>query len=508
MRSPVSLATLGTAAALLAALGTSPSALAAGDPTVTLDAGITPAFETGTLDYVTRCSSKTGKVSVRVSSPSGTTVKVDRAAAKSGRQTVSVPLTRGQRFSIVVKAAGKTTTHAVRCLPGDFPKFTSTGRLPAGSPFMTFAQLRPLPNAYMVVVDSRGTPVWWLKTSVNSDVKAVGKGKIGTWIGKPLDGNAQAGLGHFYVYSLAGKRLQSVTGPTDIQDNHESLQAANGDWYVINYDKREHVNLTAFGAGADSSVYDARIRRVSPTGATLWTWSSKDRIALAETGPWWNTLKESWKVFGGFGGYLPNVTTYDAVHANSIEEDGKGGLIVSFRHLNAVYRIDASSGEIDWKLGGTFVPGKSLTVLGDDANAQHLIGQHDARVQPDGTITVFDNGWPLFEGGVISGHPSRAVRWQIDPVARTATLVEQVTDSEVPTPNCCGSARKLADGSWVIHWGVPYTRAYGPAPDHAPLFKLHMDDNVSYSYRSVPISSSQITRAQFLAGMDAQWPRR
>ena len=64
-------------------------------------------------------------------------------------------------------------------------------------------------------------------------------------------------------------------------------------------------------------------------------------------------------------------------------------MIASFRHLDAVYKISKSTGKIVWKLGGTTTP-KSLTVK-DDPRAYTLGAQHDARLLPDGTLTVFDN---------------------------------------------------------------------------------------------------------------------
>ena len=68
------------------------------------------------------------------------------------------------------------------------------------------------------------------------------------------------------------------------------------------------------------------------------------------------------------------------VHMNSVSDDGRGGLVVSFRHADAIFRIRKSDGAIDWKLGGT-PTSRSLAVIGDDAHAGvNLAGQHDARV--------------------------------------------------------------------------------------------------------------------------------
>jgi arylsulfate sulfotransferase len=124
---------------------------------------------------------------------------------------------------------------------------------------------------------------------------------------------------------------------------------------------------------------------------------------------------------------------------NSIEPDGNG-IVASFRHLNGVIRIDKASGNIVWKLGGTPRP-VSLTFEGDPFG--NFAGQYDARLLPDGTLTVHDNGTLL-------GRAPRAVRYSIDPIAKTATLLEQVNDPDVPGSLFVGSARKLTGGNWVM----------------------------------------------------------
>jgi len=70
----------------------------------------------------------------------------------------------------------------------------------------------------------------------------------------------------------------------------------------------------------------------------VWEWRASDHIPLTETQYPWTTVKD-------------NQGRYDAYHWNSIEWTGDG-FLVSFRHMNAVYKISRSTGAIDWKLGG------------------------------------------------------------------------------------------------------------------------------------------------------------
>jgi len=174
--------------------------------------------------------------------------------------------------------------------------------------------------------------------------------------------------------------------------------------------------------------------------------------------------------------------------------------VVSLRHTDGVYRIDRSTGEIVWKLGGTPTP-ESLSVVGDPLSPDPFGGQHDARLHEDGTLTVFDNG-------SLRDRPPRAVRYRIDEGAGTATLLEAVSEPAASRAVCCGSARRSDSGSWVAAWGRG-APAFNPvsefAPDGAPTFKLNFPD--TFSYRAHPVPPGELGRAALREGMDAQHPR-
>ena len=100
--------------------------------------------------------------------------------------------------------------------------------------------------------------------------------------------------------------------------------------------------------------------------------------------------------------------------------------------------------------------------------------------------------------------PPRALRFRIDTSARTATLLEQITDPDVTLSTCCGSARKLPTGNWVMNWGaVPLVAEMTPAGEHT--FKLRFEG--PFSYRANLVQGDRPSAAQLRAGMDAQYPR-
>lgn len=458
-----------------------------------LDTGLTPAFSRTTPDYVTHCTR--GQVKVMANAPEGVMLRIDTAATVSGNVTRAVQLNEGQRFEVRMKAGREATAFTVRCLPDTFPKLKVTGTLPGSTPFIAVSG--PGLGAifpYAIIADARGVPVWWKLTggSAPFDIKVIGSGagaRVAWWQGQQANG---VGVGAYRVSSLAG-RIEKTVGtvglPTDL---HDMIPSSRGTWYAASYARRDNVDLTPFGGPADGSVWDTVIQEVTASGKLLWSWNSKDHITLAETGRWWSQWSAE------LSAEKPPV--FDVTHFNSIEDDHRGGLIISLRHLDAMIRIRRSDGSIDWKLGGTPTD-RSLKIVGDDANAgAHFGGQHDARLLHDGTLTAYDNRTDL------ASSVPRATRWKLDTVKRTATLVEQVTDPAIASASCCGNARRLDDGSWLIDWGpTNLIRSYDPR--RRMRFSFSFDEPYTFSYRAFPIAAGQLTRSQLVAGMDAMNPR-
>ena len=448
-----------------------------------------PSFAAAISNYTTTCPA--GSVKVSTSTAAKATVRVNALAATTGSHSATVQLAPGQRFTVRITAAGVTHGYSVRCTPSDFPSFSASGRLPAAAPLIAFSEVRAfvfggIVAPYAIVTDSRGVPIWWMRTGAQTpfNVTALPGSRIAFWKGVPFVGGVDDG--NFEVHNADGSLATSVNfsgGPTDA---HEALAAKGGGWYVASYRRRDHVDLSAIGGSADGSALDAVIQQLAADGHVVWTWDSLDHIALKET-----VLPIIW---GGSGG---SPAVEDLVHLNSIEEDAHGGLVVSFRDTNSVIRIRKSDGSVAWKLGGSRTSA-SLKVIGD-GSPQPLAGQHDARLQPDGSLTVADNRTAVAKS-------PRVTRWRIDAIKHTATLVEQFTDSGLGISICCGSARRLADKSWIDDWGGnQHIRAY--TASHKRIFDLTFA-NSGFAYRASPITPANGSLNAFVAGMDAMNPRR
>jgi hypothetical protein len=482
-------------AAALAALVLGCGALAAGPAgasvRISAKPDLRPSFSSKVSDYVIRCAA--GKpVHLSVAATGGDHVKVAGRAMRGDRYDVSVERAAGAGFAIRVERAGKGTgTHHVRCLPKDFPdwRFKRDGR-----PQAQFYAVEPVGKhafGYSAIFDTDGVPVWWHHTDWYSpwDTKVLANGHI-VWARRFLDHFGVRDEDAYEEHRPDGSLVRLIRAVGNPTDTHDLTQLPNGDFFVIAYRRRDHVDLRPWGGPADSSVFDGEIQEVTPAGKLVWKWSTRGHISPGETtADWWDQVLSAPK-------NRLDTQAYDLVHVNSVEPDpprgaGGDGVIFSARHLDAVYRIDRKTGKIDWKLGGTHTA-QSLKVAGPHP-APVFSGQHDARLWTDGTLTVHDNA-------THAHRPPAAVRYRIDAEKRTATLVERVVNPNVKYSQALGGARKLPGGDWVVSWGhSPIVTEQTPS-GHFVMTLRFLDDH--WSYRANPVLPGRLNPARLRRGMD------
>jgi hypothetical protein len=455
---------------------------------LTAQPSLYPAFDPSVTDYVVRCAGS--PVDLTVSAPAGTEVDVDGQGPRGGNFTARVSLSEGQGFRITAASGSSTSDYRVRCIPSDFPGWTFQR---SGQPQAEWYTIAPsitltpqtLPASvsrrYVAIFDTNGVPVWWAKVQppLATDFHMLSNGDVG-W--NEFD---QSGVEEHRLDGSLVRHVAAVGGPTDA---HEFILLPNGNYLITS---ARFLSTTTFTLCGQSNVpvFDNGVQEIAPDGTAVWSWWASEHIPMSEVPSAWCPAA------------LLNNGYWDPYHINSIEPDGDG-YVVSFRHLDAVYRIKKDDGSFTWKLGGVQRP-ESLTVRNDPifAAGDGLRGQHDARLLANGTLSVHDNGYHPE-----SGRAPRAVRYSLNLGARTATLVEQVNDpGSVDAALCCGSARKLSGGDWVMSWGSSkLITELSPAGNR--VFSLTFDNDL-FSYRAHPVPYGTLDRGALRAGMDAQYPR-
>ncbi len=244
--------------------------------------------------------------------------------------------------------------------------------------------------------------------------------------------NSGSGRGVGVIVDRNYQVRQVVQAGNGLQmDLHEFLITPDGQAYVL-------AASPVWLPGLKRPVMDSVVQEVDlRSGLVLFSWHALDHIALSES-----------YVFGAkVAGHI-----LDPYHVNSIALDRDGNLILSARNTSAVYKIDRNSGAIIWRLGGkhsSFTMGRGTSTA----------FQHNAVVQPDGTITIFDDG-----AGPPKVHPaSRGVRVALNLTNMSATLVHEYDHSPATSAAFEGGVQALPSGDAFLGWGQqPYMSEYAP----------------------------------------------
>ena len=170
------------------------------------------------------------------------------------------------------------------------------------------------------------------------------------------------------------------------------------------------------------------------TGEVLFEWHSLDHVGIEE-----HTLP----------GAGPKTTLgLDYFHINSIDVDHDDNLLVSARNTSAVYKIDRETGEVIWRLGG------QETATSRWEKAPGCAYQHDARRQPDGTISIFDNGTTVIRNSLpVAIEASRDIVLELDEQKMKATLLREYMHPDKLKADASGNAQLLNNGDVFVGWG-------------------------------------------------------
>jgi outer membrane protein assembly factor BamB len=125
----------------------------------------------------------------------------------------------------------------------------------------------------------------------------------------------------------------------------------------------------------------------------------------------------------------------DWTHSNAIEIDTDGNILLSTRNFDEVTKINRTTGDIIWQLGGER---NQFTFINDTRGFSR---QHSVRRLSNGNLILFDNGHYLIP------EYSSVVEYEIDETNFTATLVRRYTRNESVFSRLRGGVQELPNGN-------------------------------------------------------------
>jgi hypothetical protein len=280
-----------------------------------------------------------------------------------------------------------------------------------------------------MILDDRGQVVWFrplARTQVPArDFKAQ------NYRGEPVLTWEE---GEYVIADSSYREITRVRAGNGYKEDHHEFLITSQDTALITIYDRVPRDLSSVGGPEDSKVVDGIVQEVDiETGEVLFEWHSLDHIGLEET--YVKPLKDSEKPL-------------DYFHLNSIDVDHDNNLLICARNTSGIYKIDRKSGEVIWRLSGQ----KSDFEMGPGTQTAY---HHDARRQPDGTITIFDNGDTVFDDRDVPTvvEESRGIVLELDEEEMVATLVREYTHPDKQFAHAGGNMQVLPNGNVFIGWG-------------------------------------------------------
>ena len=393
---------------------------------------LTPSFEPAETDYVWYCANGTNNLTITLTS--GTTIT---ARGLSG-STLSFPVSVVNDQAVVLEVGA--TNYWIRCLPSTFPHITASRTGTALPGYYVTGTFKSSPHGipgYPIILDRFGTPVWY-QTGIPFSGDNV----------ELLPGTHTVAWSNQGPYSLVNLDTQTVSWlapPTPPPDEHELFTDAGGNRWMISVPVRKGYNLAAIGFPKNHNIVGCVVQELDPQGQSIWSWDATNHVSPLEA----NKLS-----------YLTTdqgIPAVDLYHCNSVDVDPENPnlVLISMREIGVVL-VDKSTGSIVWKLGGTTVPPLGnepvLTIAGDPEGA--VQGQHDARFEPNGDISMFDDH---------TGLPgaARGIDYAIDTSADTATMDWEFAAPSGARTSRMGSVRRYdATGATYDESGAAFQ---GPA---------------------------------------------
>ncbi|MDQ4126657.1 MAG: arylsulfotransferase family protein [Actinomycetota bacterium] len=282
-----------------------------------------------------------------------------------------------------------------------------------------------------MILDNHGQPVWFRPMRV-ADLHAMDF-KVQTFRGKPVITWVTWDEGEYVILDDSYREVTRIRAGNGYLGDHHEFHITARDTALITIYSAERRDLSSVGGPKDGRVAQGIVQELDiDTGEVLFEWHSLDHVGIDET------YAKVDQIPG------PDL---DYFHINSIDVDHDDNLIVSARSTFAVYKIDRQSGEVIWRLGGK----KSNFEMGPGTPFAY---QHDARRQPGGTITIFDNGTTVFEDGVPTAvEESRGIELELDEQQMSAVLVREYTHPDKQFAHAGGNLQRLPNGNVLIGWG-------------------------------------------------------
>jgi hypothetical protein len=319
---------------------------------------------------------------------------------------------------VVVYGQGQSATSAAidfntGTLPDDLPRYAASGVEPSPG-FVVFSAGR-----YGLAIDNSGRVVWYRRFPNGPGLNFQPQ-PTGHYVARPPDPDPLAPW--VEIDPLGNVTRTFGCAHALVPRFHDLIEDADGSYWIMCDDTRT-MNLTEIGGAAAARVTGTVIQHLSATGTVLFEWTAFDHFQLTDLAA------------ADRAGASVNWT-----HGNALDLDADGNIVVSFRSLSEITKIDVHTGAVLWRMGGL----RNQFSFEGSAGAGFQ-RQHGVRMTAPGQLTLLDN----------LGDPagSRAERYVVDVERRLARLKASYGSVPAVTAQLGGSTQELPSDRALVAFG-------------------------------------------------------
>jgi hypothetical protein len=446
------------AAMFVAGCGKEPVGVRTPEPPAILSAAVTPNVHNVLSARAETRALRADSVAVRFRLIGGTVDSVTPAVhLDAGEATVPVlGLLPGREYEMRVVAYGERVAvvgepmiMTTGMLPADLPRYSASGA-DASPGYVVFGAGR-----YGLVIDNTGRVVWYraFPDGVGLSFMAEPNGRYLLRPQTPATGDNEPWI----EVDPTGEMTRTLGCARGLQPRPHDIVLEDDGSYLLLCDETRTMDLTASGGVAAARVTGTVVQRIDRIGTLRFEWNPFDHFAITDVPANERTG-----------------TNVNWTHGNSLDVDGDGDLLVSFRNLGEITKIDGRTGAVIWRLGGLRNQFSFIGVA-DPAFAR----QHSVRVDPvTGALVLLDNLGDRSE--------SRAERYLIDETSRSARLVQSYGSIPGVVTEIGGSVQPLPDGRTLVSFG---TAGRVEEYDASGRVVWRMEGNPGYVFRAQRIRS-------------------
>lgn len=298
-------------------------------------------------------------------------------------------------------------------LPTDLPRFRAGGSSPSPG-YVLFAA-----GQFGLAIDNTGRVVWYVQfpegPSLNFQAQPNGRYIARSFTPDTSDVEL---LVEFDPLGTVTRRLGCARSLRP--RFHDVLVQPDGSSWLM-CDETRVMDLSDVGGMTGARVTGTVVQHLDPAGGLIFEWSPFDHFELTDvdldtrSGP-----------------------TVNWTHGNALDLDADGNLLVSFRTLSEITKIDSHTGAVLWRMGGL------RNQFAFPASGPPFVGQHGLRAA-GGDLMLLDN--------LGESDGSRAERYALDEVGRTARLIGTYAPTSAAWASLGGTTQPLPGGRTLVAFG-------------------------------------------------------